>query len=56
MNRAIQLKTEIQKLEAQLEQLNEELIIFQLKCDHEFEQSHYTRKCTKCQLIESLNW
>lgn len=56
MDQAIQLKAEIQKLEAKLEQLNEELIIFQLNCDHEFEQSDYTRQCTKCQLIESLNW
>jgi hypothetical protein len=56
MNQAIQLKIEIQKLEGKLEQLNEELIISQLNCDHEFEQTHYTRQCTKCQLIESLNW
>ena len=56
MERAIQLKAEIRKLETKLEQLNEELIIFQLNCEHEFEQSHYIQRCLKCQLMESLNW
>lgn len=56
MNRVTQLKAEIQKLEAKLEQLNEELIILQLNCEHEFKKNHYTQQCAKCQLIESLNW
>jgi hypothetical protein len=56
MNRVLQIKEEMKELENQLEQLKKELNILQMNCDHEFKSSNYIQECTKCHLIESLNW
>ncbi|MFC3885671.1 serine protease [Bacillus songklensis] len=56
MNRVIQIKEEMKQLETQLEQLKKELNLLQTNCDHEFKTNNYIQECTKCHLIESLNW
>ncbi|WP_181762263.1 hypothetical protein [Bacillus sp. B4EP4a] len=56
MNRVIQIKVEMKQLEAQLEQLKRELNIFRENCNHEFVKNDYSQQCTKCYLIESLQW
>ncbi|MGE7185608.1 hypothetical protein ACQKKK_17010 [Peribacillus sp. NPDC006672] len=56
MNRVIQIKGEMQLLETQLEQLKKELDIFRENCNHEFVKNDYIQECTKCHLIESLQW
>ncbi|WHY57464.1 hypothetical protein [Peribacillus simplex] len=56
MNRVIQIKVEMKQLETQLEQLKRELNIFRENCNHEFVMNDYSQQCTKCYLIESLQW
>ncbi|MFD4820383.1 hypothetical protein [Peribacillus butanolivorans] len=56
MNRVIQIKVEIKQLENQLAQLKKELSIFRENCNHEFVKNDYLQECTKCHLIESLQW
>ncbi|WP_179086054.1 hypothetical protein [Peribacillus simplex] len=56
MNRVIQIKVEMKQLETQLEQLKRELNIFRENCKHEFVMNDYSQQCTKCYLIESLQW
>ncbi len=56
MNRVIQIKVEMKQLENQLEQLKRELDIFRENCNHEFVNDDYSQRCTKCHLIESLQW
>ncbi|CAH0198280.1 hypothetical protein SRABI96_01848 [Peribacillus sp. Bi96] len=56
MNRVIQIKDEMEQLENQLDQLKKELYIFRENCNHEFVKTDYSQECTKCHLIESLQW
>ena len=56
MNRAIQIKEEMKQLETQLAQLKKQLTMLQLNCDHEFKNADYIEECTKCHLIQNLNW
>ena len=56
MNRVLQIKEEIKQLETQLGRLKSELTTIQKNCNHTFESNHYFQECTKCHIIESLNW
>jgi hypothetical protein len=56
MNRVLQIKEEMERLENHLEQLKEELHLLQMNCNHEFKRNDYTQECIKCYVNESLNW
>lgn len=56
MDRVIQIKKEINSLEAQIEKLKHELLIIQKNCAHDFIQKNYIQECKKCRIIESLSW
>ncbi|MBP0725292.1 serine protease [Bacillus sp. RG28] len=56
MDRVLQIKEEIKQLETQLDQLKLELTAIQKNCEHTFKSNHYVQECTKCHMIESLNW
>ncbi|MGN7470298.1 hypothetical protein [Brevibacillus sp. SAFN-007a] len=54
MNEALQLRAEIARLEADLEQRKRELRLLQKECEHEFVETPLARTCAKCLQTESL--
>jgi hypothetical protein len=54
MNRANQIMINMKQLENEIDILQKELKSLQEKCNHEYKDSFFFRKCMKCQYVDVL--
>lgn len=54
MEEASRLREKISRLEAELEQFKQQLLLIQQDCSHVYIETPLTRTCSKCLQTESL--